>query len=482
MSVTRFSPTTSPPVLSWDIIIAILSEEDYMSDREDIKNESGYLQMSERNFSPTTHDPDIASLHLRIRQLCLTVAQTYIKLWPNTSGSFVLESIEVCSQVLSDAEPTKKIFLHLKQNPSPRVRRKRDNYRVTQSLNKIGSYPWFLKFTVRSPEEEQDRSINISCNGGGIPISSPSKSPFSEDLQAIAQTSTDAAEYENDLDSAITRLGVDGIAYLQTRSPQGVNPEAELEIDPVPIQQLILEQPSEKFARQLGVNVWNVLLLAALFHKSPGPGALLMKHFPAFITAYRESLAASASVTHGIVNAAANINHCYGSVKLWLLLERMLSRTPELPDGHASIPKAMPFVIWNALWTPFLDLIAAYEADVSRGQDTRPKDTMERHIFVIADLFQFLKEFHSVLALETAVHEATLNRLGKFGQPEGSSTKLARMLRMIREPMPMAPWTTLLDQVKGDVIAAEKLDLIVEPREPNRVPNFEKQRRDSHAA
>ena len=56
------------------------------------------------------------------------------------------------------------------------------------------------------------------------------------------------------------------------------------------------------------------------------------------------------------------------------------------------------------------------------------------------------------------------------------------MLRMIREPMPMAPWTTLLDQVKGDVIAAEKLDLIVEPREPSRVPNFEKQRRDSHAA
>jgi hypothetical protein len=45
MSVTRFSPTTSPPVLSWDIIIAILSEEDYMSDREDIKNESAYLQM-----------------------------------------------------------------------------------------------------------------------------------------------------------------------------------------------------------------------------------------------------------------------------------------------------------------------------------------------------------------------------------------------------------------------------------------------------
>jgi hypothetical protein len=50
---------------------------------------------------------------------------------------------------------------------------------------------------------------------------------------------------------------------------------------------------------------------------------------------------------------------------------------------------------------------------------------------------------------------------------------------MIREPIPTVPWTALLDQVKGDVIAAEKLDMI-EPR-PFKVANFEKQRRDSHA-
>jgi len=123
----------------------------------------------------------------------------------------------------------------------------------------------------------------------------------------------------------------------------------------------------QKSTRQLSVNVWNVLLLAALLHKSPGPGALLMKHFPAFVTAYRESLAASSSVTLGIVNAAANINHCYASVKLWLLLERMLS---QVPDGNTPIPKVMPFVIWNDLWSPFSDLITAYEADVSRGQNT----------------------------------------------------------------------------------------------------------------
>ena len=138
--------------------------------------------------------------------------------------------------------------------------------------------------------------------------------------------------------------------------------------------------------------MWNVLLLAALLHKSPGPGALLMKHFPAFASAYRESMAASSSVTHGIVIAAASINHCYASVKLWLLLERMLSQ-PELPVGQTSIPKAMPFIIWNELWTPISDLIVAYEGDVSRGQDMvratsrfseqlalpKSQDSMERH-------------------------------------------------------------------------------------------------------
>lgn len=127
---------------------------------------------------------------------------------------------------------------------------------------------------------------------------------------------------------------------------------------------------TQKITRQLSVNVWNVLLLAALLHKSPGPGALLMKHFPVFVIAYRESLATSSSVALGIVNAAANINHCYASVKLWLLLERMLSQAPEVSDGNTLIPKFMAFVIWNDLWTPFSDLITAYEADVSRGQNT----------------------------------------------------------------------------------------------------------------
>ena len=53
------------------------------------------------------------------------------------------------------------------------------------------------------------------------------------------------------------------------------------------------------------------------------------------------------------------------------------------------------------------------------------------------------------------------------------------MLRTIREPTPRVPWTTLLDQVKGDLIAAEKLDMM-EPLDLSKVANLEKQRRESH--
>jgi hypothetical protein len=93
-----------------------------------------------------------------------------------------------------------------------------------------------------------------------------------------------------------------------------------------------------------------------------------MRHFSTFVIAYREALSISLSATQGVVGAAANINHCYASVKLWLLLDVMLSQDPE--SGGVAISKAGPFVIWNELWPPFSDLISAHEADVQKGQNT----------------------------------------------------------------------------------------------------------------
>ena len=142
--------------------------------------------------------------------------------------------------------------------------------------------------------------------------------------------------------------------------------------------------------RPLSLNSWNALLLAALSHKSPGPGALLMKHFPSFVTTYGEALVASSSAARGVVNAAANINHCYASVKLWLLLERMLSQSPEAADVRAPNPRAMPFVIWNELWTPFSELISAYEVDVSKGQDTvRAAPHIQQTVCVTGELRRY---------------------------------------------------------------------------------------------
>jgi hypothetical protein len=176
-----------------------------------------------------------------------------------------------------------------------------------------------------------------------------------------------------------------------------------------------------------------------------------MGQFSTFVIAYREAMAASSSAAQGLVNAAANINHCYASVKLWLLLERMLSRAPPSQQGgHSPVPRAGPFVIWNELWPPFSILVNAHEAEVSKGQNTvratpGHSPSSSRYLNVqplwsaissaIADLFHFLKEFHSVLALETAVHEATLSRLRASGQPDGSKSKVDLLAILVVTPL-----------------------------------------------
>lgn len=106
-----------------------------------------------------------------------------------------------------------------------------------------------------------------------------------------------------------------------------------------------------------------------------------MGHFPTFVIAYREALAVSSSATQGLVGPAANVNHCYASVKLWLLLDMMLSQDPESPDGSGVTSKAGPFVIWNELWPPFSDLISAHEADVPKGQNMVRTGTAQKFSF-----------------------------------------------------------------------------------------------------
>lgn len=628
------------PILTTKRLIECLLLVMYKHDMESLplRHLQGNLRRAIRrvlNLVPT-------KLSYELRQLALTVAQTYVKLWPNTAGSFVLECIEACSEVIADVKSSKEdplssqattfietallmfaengIMIALfkrtrtdnffnvlrtctenKARSSPESQGLRDillrdtasrivendaesfksvMHNLSLFVEKVhtGAYDpglvrhmglcltgvvrrtadWsaesfdpsplllitsiltennptqtrdflvyadtilravLVRFIISQPtlvrvlevakhlhvrikkqttstdlrlEQNRIMSTILESYGEGLRRKSRiSPSTLAAMAEAIAQTSINTIEYDKDLESSLAKLGADGITYLQTRTLQSGNAEAEvnislsiaklvlhgLEIDAEPIHQLFLEQSPEKPTRLLSIHVWNLLLLTTLSHKFTRAGALLMGHFSTFVVAYREALTVSSSATQGLVGAAANINHCYASVKLWLLLDRMLSQDPESPDGRAGVSTAGPFVIWNELWPPFSDLISAHEADVPKGQNMPLWSATSS---VIADLFHFLREIHSVLTLETAVHEAILNRLRVPGQPEGSNTKLVRTLRIIREPTPRSPWTTLLEQVKRDIITAEKLDML-ESRDPNKVANLEKYRRDSRA-
>jgi len=76
------------PFLTTKRLIECLLVIMYKHDMESrpLRHLQGNLRKAARqvlNLAPT-------GINYELRQLCLTVAQTYIRLWPNTSGSFVL--------------------------------------------------------------------------------------------------------------------------------------------------------------------------------------------------------------------------------------------------------------------------------------------------------------------------------------------------------------------------------------------------------
>ncbi|KAI0062284.1 hypothetical protein BV25DRAFT_1804358 [Artomyces pyxidatus] len=284
---------------------------------------------------------------------------------------------------------------------------------------------------------------------------------------------TGSIEQDLDLQSWISRVSADGMTYLQTHVPQDGNAETEF-ISSLTIAKLVmygadqnpdivhsqLSEPPDKSSRQpVTLRTWNVLLLSALQHQSTSSGVTIMSHFPTFVLAYRDSLTTSQTF-HNIASVAANINHCYASIKLWFLLDRRLSTPLEWADTNPRSfpnPNSMALMIWNELWPPFLDLISQHASELQRGQNSPLASTVSSSI---ADLFLFLREFRSVLTLDTAFQVATLNRLRIAGRPDVPSSKLSRTLRELHEPAPSVPWTTLVDQAKNDVMAAEKLEIL----------------------
>ena len=164
------------------------------------------------------------------------------------------------------------------------------------------------------------------------------------------------------------------------------------------------------------VRVWNVLALAALSLTSGSSAALLFEHFSIFTLAYCTSLQPYQTVltldsSDAQDHAHADISTAYAAIKLWLLLARKAASEHQgvdasgaLQDGEGMAAK----MVWNELWPPFETIITAFEGDARSGTVSPLASSIWTSV---ADLFLFMRQSRSVIALDTAVPARILDRL-----------------------------------------------------------------------
>ena len=225
------------------------------------------------------------------------------------------------------------------------------------------------------------------------------------------------------------------------------------------------------------VRVWNVLALAALSRPSGSSAALLFEHFSIFTHTYCISLQPYQTV-HALDNsdaqdhAHADIGTAYASIKLWLLLARKaasehpgVDASGALVDGEGMAAK----MVWNELWPPFETIIAAFEGDARTGTVSPLASSIWTSV---ADLFLFVRQSRSVIALDTAVPARILGRLKGVVRGEskvrcqsswlieGGLTILAQVLRVVRSLKDAPPDDSLdhfVSQLLTEITAEEKL-------------------------
>jgi hypothetical protein len=105
-----------------------------------------------------------------------------------------------------------------------------------------------------------------------------------------------------------------------------------------------------------------VLTLASISRESSKPAEALMQHFPSFATTFQDSLISPWSSAP--TDKASTINHCYTSVKLWLLLAQKLCDGDSMKSRNYN---STTFMIWNELWPPFLHMLTELTTNSARG-------------------------------------------------------------------------------------------------------------------
>ncbi|TFK54850.1 hypothetical protein OE88DRAFT_1674178 [Heliocybe sulcata] len=241
-----------------------------------------------------------------------------------------------------------------------------------------------------------------------------------------------------------------------------------------------VDSSSEKSARQaLTVRSWNVLLITALSTDLRTSPRLLLEHFPAFLLVYHRLLRIYVSDSGTLGLTGADINYAYIAMKLWLLLARKVHLVDRETGDAEETPGTMEDVVsrrlWNDLWPPFEHLLTAFEVDTQIGSIPA---TGALILTSVADLFMFLHQSRSVVALDIALHVEVLNRVRALTRNESTQSKVSRVLRTMTEPAEDVPWEVLVKQVMADMVATEKLQALEARKRDAGKVTYEKGRRE----
>ncbi|OBZ75571.1 hypothetical protein A0H81_04216 [Grifola frondosa] len=247
---------------------------------------------------------------------------------------------------------------------------------------------------------------------------------------------------------------MEGLSQANFTASQTV---AKLVLQTAEAQPSILERLSKG---PMSIRAWNVFLLAALNEPSGALAALLFEHFSAFSLAYSTSLTPyqhpqQSTDPDAQDIAYVDISYAYAAIKLWLLLARKAAgHQRELSNDTSTVRDGENFaskMVWNELWPPFESVISAFEVDAHTGNLSPLASSVWASV---ADLFLFIRQSRSVVALNISSQTRIVNRLRTVVRAEA---KLTRVLRSMTESPPDVALEFFVNQVTTEIWAEEKL-------------------------
>ncbi|KAF9246494.1 hypothetical protein BU15DRAFT_40292 [Melanogaster broomeanus] len=199
----------------------------------------------------------------------------------------------------------------------------------------------------------------------------------------------------------------------------------------------------------LTLRAWNILLLAALSDPSSKHDTLLLAQFDRFLSPYIKTLGVYVQAhTPPPETAAADIEHAYIALKSWLLLIHRLTPSRQTIDPGGDLTKR----IWNELWPPFESLVDLFQP-TGHGDEFLPLSTAVWSS--VANLFVFILQLRSPIAMNTIPHLTLLDRLRESGRRNSALSKLSRALN--GEALPDIQLDVVISQTMQDVGNAERL-------------------------